>query len=102
VRFWYQAPSGSAPPFRAIASTYLWGWVLVNEEMPHLTGQEAETIDPDSRLVLLINRQAEADDARTALGRSGFGYTVIAHQTFDSGGHPFTVLIADLFRVRPE
>jgi hypothetical protein len=101
VRFWYQLPKGTVPPFRSIACTYLWGWVLVNEEMPRLTTDEAATIKPDTRLVLLINGPAEAADARAALRQFGLDYAVIASQTFDGGGEPFSVVIADLTSLKP-
>ena len=48
TRFWYRLSTRDAPPFRAIASTYLWAWVLVNEDMPRLTTDQAATPGADA------------------------------------------------------
>jgi hypothetical protein len=102
VRFWYQLPQGTAPPFQAIACTYLWGWVLVNEQMPHLTRSEADGLKPDTQIVLLIARPAEMVEARASLRQFGLDYAVTAEERFDTNGRIFSVLIANLSRAEPE
>jgi hypothetical protein len=96
VRFWYPEPTLVSPPFRAIASTYLWQYVLINEELPRLATEQAASLDPTSRLVLLLNRPGEADEARSALQRFGFDYSVVTQQQIGSAGREFQVVIADL------
>jgi hypothetical protein len=96
VRFWSSAATRSSPPFRSVSSTYLWGWVLINEELPVLTRSQAATLQPGTRLVLLLERQAEADAARAALREFGFDYAVVAEDQFGRGSRTFRVVIADL------
>src|SRR5262249_49899358 len=98
VRMWYTAPSRDAPPFRSISSTYLWAYVLINEELPALGADAAKTIVPGSRLVLLMRQPAEAQLARAALQRFGFDFTVVARQDF-GGERPFIVLVGEVDRI---
>jgi hypothetical protein len=98
IRFWTCAPTGSSPPFLSISSTYLWGYVLINEQLPALTDTQAATLQPGARLVLLVNRPTEADEARNALRPFGLDFGVIAQQEFGAPRRPFRVVIADLVR----
>jgi hypothetical protein len=99
VRLWYRVHDEDQPPFRSIASTYLWGWVLVNEDLPQLTDAQAKTMRPDAKLVLLVSDESETVDARETLRRYGFGSAIIARQTFRQSGQSFSVVIADLVRL---
>ena len=98
TRFWYRLTPQDAPPLRAIASTYLWGFVLVNEDMPRLTGDQAATLRTDTRLVFLVERQTELDAARAALQRFGWDYSIVTEQRFGIGHQSCTVVIAALTR----
>jgi hypothetical protein len=99
LRVWSSQPNVGTPPFRAISSTYLWGWVLVNETLPLLSGTEAATLQPGTRMVLLMNRQGEADQARESLRQFGFDLGVVAQEDFGPATRPFRVVVADLVRV---
>jgi len=72
--------------------------VLINEELPALTTTAAATLQPGTRLVLLLNRETEADEARNALRPFGFDFGVIAQEEFGPAKRPFLVVIADLVR----
>jgi hypothetical protein len=99
TRFWYRLLPHEMPPFRSIASTYLWGWVLVNEDMPLLTTEQVATLRPGTHLVLLLNREEEQMEARAALRRFGFDYSVVALRRFGAGSQAYSVLVAELGRL---
>jgi hypothetical protein len=98
MRFWYRFSSDDAPPFRSIASTYMWSWLLVNEDLPHLTSEQARALGPDTRLVFLIDRETERDDARAALRQFGYDFSVVGERQFGAGRQACRVVIADLTR----
>ena len=99
VRFWYEWSETGSTPLRAISSTYLWGYALLNERMPDLTADELAVLKPDTRLVLLIERAEEADMARESLRRCGLEMSVVAERRF-AAPTGFSVLITDLRGVR--
>ena len=100
IRFWYRLKPQDAPPLRSIASTYLWGWVLINEDLPRLSSDEAATIKPDTRLVFLIAARHELDEGRAELTRLGWRTSIVAEHPFGRDRQSLTVVIADLTRPR--
>ena len=96
VRFWYDLPSDSTAPFRAISSTYLWQYALLNEQMPNLTKQEAALLKSDTRLVLLVPTVERAEIARPVLRTFGFDFSIVTHRQFGKNDFPFVVVIADV------
>jgi hypothetical protein len=96
LRFWYRIQPDERPPFRSIASTYLWGYVLVNEELPNLSQTEATTFLPGSRFVLLVDGSDQLGNAQASARRYGFDLSVVSRREFSAGPSAFTVVIADL------
>ena len=96
IRMWSPPADFESPPFKSIACTYLWKWSLMNETLPKLTPEEAAKLPSDTRMVLLLHREADADDARAALRQYGLDSTVVAHQVFGAGNRAVSVVIADL------
>jgi hypothetical protein len=100
VRFWYAPPTRVSPPFRSISSTFLWEYVLINEDFPHITAKVAKTIQPGSRLVLLMRTPSEEQEARDALRPFGLDFTVVEKRGFGTSDRPFIVLVGDFVQVR--
>jgi hypothetical protein len=98
LRVWYRLTPDTERPFKSIASTYLWGYVLVNEAMPELSQQQAATLVPGSRLVLLLSDAADAEAARSGLRAFGFDYEPVAQRQFGDGEAGFSIVIANLVR----
>jgi hypothetical protein len=95
-KFWYYANALTNRPFIAIASTYLWGYVVINEEFPRLTDAEARDLSGGAPLVLLLPSAEEAERARRALDPYGLDFTVQNQKTFGTGDSSFVVVIANL------
>jgi hypothetical protein len=93
-KIWYRLDT-TERPYKNISSTYLWGWSLVNEEMPALKPAEAEMITPGLQLVLLVKDPAEAESARTALRRFEVDFVPKAQRQFGAGDVMLWVIIAD-------
>jgi hypothetical protein len=96
LRMWYMLPGGTGRPFRNISSTYLWGWILVNEEMPSLAVAQAASLVPDTQLVLLVADRRETDEARQALGKFGLDYVPEVQQQFGPRDSPFWVAMGTI------
>jgi len=95
-RFWYHATPATTLPFIAIASTYLWGYVVINEALPLLKDTEAANLMPGTPLVLLAGSAEEAEGARRALAAFGFDYIVRVQKTFADDEMSFVVVVANL------
>jgi hypothetical protein len=95
-RFWYYANARTNRPFIAIASTYLWGYVVINETFPQLTKAEARDLRGGTPLILLLPSAEEAERARSALDPYGLDLTVQKQKTFGEGDSSFVVVIANL------
>jgi hypothetical protein len=98
VRIWSVPPSYWSPPFRSIAGTYLWGWVLVNEDLPRLTEQEAVSFEPATRLVMLVNRDADAEDAVASMRARGLDFVNARRAEFEEPARRFLVIVGDVVR----
>ena len=101
LRMWYRISAGEPRPFRNISSTYLWGWTLINEEMPSLLESQVASIQSVTQLVLLVGDRAETDAARQALQRFGLAYAPRVQRRFGVGGSTLWVVIGDVSRVAP-
>lgn len=101
VRFWYSLAPDSRRPVRSLASTYLWGYTLVNETFPLLTHEQASTLSAGTRLVLLVPSANDAQLARDPLRGYGWDFDVLAHQDFGAGALAMSVVIGDVSAARP-
>jgi hypothetical protein len=63
---WYRVVTGEPRPYRNISSSYLWGYVLVNEAMPSLEPNATAALDAKVQLVLMAANQREVEAARWA------------------------------------
>ena len=95
-RLWHAPPTVTAPPFRAIACTFLCNRWLINEDLPRLTRQEGGAIPPAVRLVVMVNTQTEAEEAHAALHAFGLDYIVVAQEAFGQSDRRFLVIIANV------
>ncbi|HZL92215.1 MAG TPA: hypothetical protein VFB99_01180, partial [Vicinamibacterales bacterium] len=100
LSMWYALPPGERRPFRNIASTYLWAWMYVNEDLPSLSEREAASLTPGAQLVLLVPDLADTDMARGVLRKFEFDYTVREQKQFGPADATFWVVIGDLFRTQ--
>jgi hypothetical protein len=100
LAMWYALPPGERRPFRNIASTYLWGWMLVNENLPTLSEREAALLIPDTQLVLLVADAGDADVVKGVVQKLDFDFTVRAQKQFGPTDAAFWVVIGELTRLR--
>ena len=100
LSMWYALPPGERRPFRNIASTYLWAWMYVNEDLPSLSEREAASLTPGAQLVLLVPDLADTDRARGVLRTFEFDYTVREQKQFGPADATFWVVIGDLFQTQ--
>jgi hypothetical protein len=98
LRFWYDATSPNRP-FRSISSTYFWSYTLLNEQMPRLTADEAATLPPNTRFVLLVPVEADVLAARRSLQKYGLDLSLIDQHRFGTDDRELSVVIADLIHV---
>lgn len=75
LTMWYALPPNEKRPFRSIASTYLWVWALVNENLPTLSASEADSLTPNAQLVLLVPDLRDTDVVKGVLRKFDFDYT---------------------------
>ena len=87
------------PSLRGIASTYFWGYVLVNEDMPALTAAEAAGLASNTRFVFLVPRAQDVERARQSLRKYDLDFSVVAREDFGAGERALSVVLADLVRL---
>ena len=96
---WYSFAADDARPLRSIASTYLWAWRLVNEELPALNEKQVATmLTPNAQLVLLVPDLGDADMVKGALRKFDYDYTPREQKQFGPNTASFWVVIGDLSR----
>jgi hypothetical protein len=100
VRLWYDVATAGGRPYVALSSTYLWGWVLVNERLPTLEREQAVTLAAGTRLVIFVPDSLGAEAASAALNRQGYRFVPIAAEQFGRGDTLFTVVVGDLSPTR--
>ena len=97
IRMWYSLRPGEPRPYRGISSTFLWGYVLLNEAMPSLEPSTLiNQLVPEERLVLMAATEQEIDDARQALLKAKFDHVPVVRGEFGAPGETFHVVIGDL------
>jgi 4-amino-4-deoxy-L-arabinose transferase-like glycosyltransferase len=96
LRFWYRSLPEPMSPARSITSTYLWEYVLLNEDLPMLTSVQAGMLTPETRLVMLVAAVEDADVARVALRRVGFDYNVVANRHLTEGALSVSIILCDI------
>jgi hypothetical protein len=99
LSMWYALSPDEQRPLRSIASTYLWAWRLVNENLPMLTEKEVtDMLTRDGQLVLLVNDPGEADVVKAALRKFDYDYTPQDQKQFGPASASFWVVVGDLSR----
>jgi hypothetical protein len=98
LRMWYAITPREPRPYRNISSTYLWGYILLNEAMPSLDSTQAASIVRDQQLVLLAADSNEVDAAQRALYKFGYVYVPRVQREFAAGESSFLVVIGEVFR----
>jgi hypothetical protein len=96
LRIWSSDPRGTKRPIIGTASTYFWGYVLINYNFPRLEQQEATLLSRDTRLVLLVPTIEDAARARAPLQELGYDFAVVASEDFGKGDLAMSVVIGDL------
>lgn len=99
LRFWYDVKAFPTRSLRSIASTYFWGFSLVNERFPAMTAEEARLLPANTRFVFLVPTKDEIAKASQSLTQHGLGLTVIGQREFGDGDRTLSVILADLVRV---
>ncbi len=95
IRIWCNAIRTQRPVI-GISSTFLWGFALVNYEMPKLTDADARRVDATTRLVFLAASMNEFDAARGVLANRGWDTDIVARQEFGGGDEALTIVVTDL------
>jgi hypothetical protein len=100
LSMWYALASDEKRPLRSIASTYLWAWRLVNENLPMLSEKEVtDMLARDGQLVLLVPDPGDADVAKRALRKFDYDYTPREQKQFGPANASFWVVVGDLSRI---
>jgi hypothetical protein len=96
-RFWYngQHPLG-ADVLRGVASTYLWGYRLLNETYPVVTAKEAAILDRNTRLVVMRGPQDVFIRLEDVLVPFGWRPIPVATRTFSDQKVGFALDVFDL------
>ena len=99
LSMWYALAPEEKRPLRSIASTYLWAWRLVNENLPMLNEKEAtDMLTPNGQLVLFVPDPGDADAVKEALRKFDYDYTPRDQKQFGPASASFWVVIGDLSR----
>lgn len=84
--FWYQADEPMVNFYRAVASIYLWGYTLLNEQFPALEGaNNYRTLTTKNQIVILSTGTAAFQKADAALRRIGFTAELVAERRIQGG-----------------
>src|SRR5262249_61420064 len=98
MRIWSAVPSNDMPPYRAVSSTFLWGYTLINEQLPRLTSDQVRSIPASVRHIQLVSDPAQAEAGRAELKRAGIDSVVVAQSYFGRAGNKILVVVADIVR----
>jgi len=98
LRFWYDVRAFPTRSLQSIASTYFWGFVLLNEQFPKITPDEAKRLPANTRFVLLVPRRDDIAKASQSLLQHGLGLAVVDQRDFGGGDGTLSVVLADLVR----
>jgi hypothetical protein len=98
LRFWYNFRTDDRRPLRSLCSSYLWMYVLLNENLPAVTKSEAALLTTGTRLVLLLPAIDQVEMARSALKRMDVEIVPVAERVFGAGATSFAVVVTDVVR----
>ena len=98
LAMWYALADAGRRPFRDIASSYLWGYIIINEELPSLNESRATAVLPDTQLVLLVINPEDVDVAKAALQKFDLDFAPQSQKQFGPGDADFWVVVGDLTR----
>jgi len=98
VLFWYRLDEPMGSFYRSVASTYLWGYSVVNERFPSLEkGPDLLQIPrANMPLVILTNDQDAFPRAETALRQFGLGAQLIAERRIEEGPVAWNMIFVQL------
>jgi hypothetical protein len=99
-RFWYDVRAFPNRSLQSIASTYFWGFSLVNEQFPRITAAEARLLPANTRFVLLIPATDDVAKASQSLLPHGLGLAVVDRREFPGLDGTLSVVLADLVRLQ--
>lgn len=94
--FWYQADETMGNYYRAVASTYLWGYTLLNERFPSLDGADTHIPAVQNQIVILSNDAAAFQKAATALRQRGYTVQIIAERRIQGGSIGWNMIFVAL------
>jgi hypothetical protein len=95
-RMWTPNPLATNMPILATTSSFLWGYVLVNEQFPNLTAEQASRLHKNTALVLLLPNAQDAERSHAPLRQHGYDFSAVSTRTFGSGDMAVSVVIGDL------
>ena len=101
ARFWYDGKAAEGAVFKAIATTYLYEYSLVNEDFPRLPAIDGQTkpISPGERIIVLAPANEDAiAAANAAVAGQGLAFAKVAKIDIRRRGVAFDVTIADVKR----
>lgn len=95
--FWYSKYAPLKSEFCAIASTYLWGYSLVNEDLPEVSEKRAQGIREIHRIFVMTQDAHELIAAQENLQARGHFSRVYARIEIPYAGSTFTIVGLDVF-----
>lgn len=98
--FWYNKNAPLKREYCAFASTYLWGYSLVNDDLPNLSRKRAEGILESHRIFITTQDDRELVVAQETLRTCGFTCRVHKKIEFPYAGTIFKIVAIDVFPVQ--
>ena len=98
--FWYRFDEPMGPFYRSVASTYLWGYSLINERFPSLEREDDsfQIPRPERRLVIVTTDANALKKGVDALRQLGLGTQMVAERTIREGPFAWNMLFIKLHR----
>ncbi len=93
TKFWYNSDQATISIYRAVCSTYLWGYRIINENFPNLastTFPATPKLAPSDSIFILSDKDA-INAANHSLAKVGFQGNLVAEKTIHRGSFQFKV-----------
>jgi hypothetical protein len=98
VLFWYPVGEEMGGYYRSVASAYLWGYSLLNEQFPSLArnANNSGLPAPNQTLVVLSSDLNALQEADSVLNQIGLGTQLIAKTRIQEGNAAWAIFLANL------
>jgi hypothetical protein len=96
-RFWYDADEPCGAEFRSVASTYLWGYTLINDKFPAIKDVPLVLMPVEGNVVVITSQNPSALAlARRAMATRGLTLRLLSRRPISKGSVGYTLLITEV------